>query len=146
MFKQILLWTAGTFVVLQAIQIDIPEPPKTIDPQNEITAPDKIMSMLRTSCYDCHSYRTKMPWYGHISPISLEVKSHIKNGRAAVNFQEWGTYDEEKKQKVYKGIVKTINFRMPMPMYLKMHKEAKLSRTQRDAIKAWAQSHIKEAY
>jgi hypothetical protein len=104
------------------------------------------MAMLKTSCYDCHSYQTKMPWYGHISPISLEVKSHIKNGRAAVNFQEWGTYDEEKKQKVYKGIVKTINFRMPMPMYLKMHEEAKLTRAQRDTVKSWAQSHIKEAY
>jgi hypothetical protein len=144
MFKQILLWIAGTFVALQAIQIDIPEPPKTIDPNNEITAPDNIMSMLKTSCYDCHSYRTKMPWYGHISPASLEVKSHIKNGRIAVNFQEWGTYDEAKKQKIFKGIVQTINFRMPMPMYLMVHKEAKLNREERAEIKKWAQSHLRE--
>ncbi len=146
MFKQLLLWTAGAFVALQAIQIDIPEPPKTIDPNNEITAPKEIMSMLKTSCYDCHSYQTKMPWYGHISPISLEVKSHIKNGRAAVNFQEWGTYDEAKKQKIFKGIVQTINFRMPMPMYLIVHEEAKLKKEEREKMKKWAQSHITEMY
>ena len=144
MFKQLLFWSIGAFVLLQAIQIEIPDAPKSIDPNSEIEAPQAIMGMLKTSCYDCHSYQTKMPWYGNISPISLEVKSHIKNGREAVNFQEWGNYDEKKKQKIYKGIVKTINLRMPMPMYLTVHEEAKLTQKERNQIKAWAQSHIKE--
>ncbi len=144
MFKQLLLWVGGAFVLLQAIQIEIPEPPKHIDPAKEIKASEKIMTMLQTSCYDCHSYETKMPWYGHVSPMSLEVKSHIKQGREAVNFQEWGNYDDAKKQKVYKGIVNTINFRMPMPMYLMLHEKAKLTKEQRDTIKQWAQSHMKE--
>ncbi|WP_295421339.1 heme-binding domain-containing protein [Sulfurovum sp.] len=144
MFKQLLLWTFGTFILLQAIQIDIPEPPKTIDPDKEIQAPKEIMSMLKTSCYDCHSYQTKMPWYGNISPVSLEVKSHIKEGRLAANFQEWGNYDDTKKQKIYKGITKTINFRMPMPMYLTMHEEAKLTQKERNQIKDWAKGHIKK--
>jgi len=146
MFKTLLLWLLGSFLLLQAIQIEIPKAPKVLNPNNEIKAPDKIMSMLRTSCYDCHSYKTKMPWYGHISPISLEVKSHIKNGRNAVNFQEWGTYSEERKQKIYKGIVKTINYRMPMPMYLTLHEQANLTKEERDTIKKWAQSHIRETY
>ena len=107
-------------------------------------APEEIMSMFKTSCYDCHSYQTEMPWYGHIFPMSLEVKSHIKNGRSAANFQEWGNYDEAKKQKIYKGIVKTINFRMPVPMYLNIHEEAKLTQKQRNTIKKWAQNHVIE--
>lgn len=144
MLKQLLLWTLGTFIVLQAIQINIPEPPKTIDPDKEMQASKEIMSMFKTSCYDCHSYQTEMPWYGHIFPMSLEVKSHIKNGRSAVNFQEWGNYDEAKKQKIYKGIVKTINFRMPVPMYLNIHEEAKLTQKQRNTIKTWAQNYVKE--
>ena len=144
MFKQLLFWTLGTFILLQAIQIDIPKPPKTIDSNLEIKAPEKIMTLLKTSCYDCHSYQTKMPWYGNISPISFEVKSHIKEGRMAVNFQEWGNYDEAKKQKIYKGIVKTINFQMPIPMYLSIHKDAKLNKKQRNSIKTWAKSFVKE--
>jgi len=146
MFKQLLLWSVGTFIVLQAIQIDIPNPPQNIEEKNLLKAPENIEAMFKTACYDCHSYQSKMPWYGHISPISLEVKSHIKNGREALTFEEWGNYTEKKQQKIYKGIVKTINFRMPMPMYLMVHEEAKLTQKQRNEIKAWAKSHIKETY
>ena len=144
MLKQILLWTFGAFVLIQAIQIEIPETPKTIDPLKEIQAPKEIASLLKTSCYDCHSYQTTLPWYGNIAPVSWEVKSHIKDGRKWVNFQEWGNYDEEKKQKIYKGIAKTINLRMPIPMYISMHEEADLSRKQRKEIKTWAEGYIVE--
>ena len=145
MFKTILIWLIGTLIVLQVIQITIPEP-DAVDPKEEIKAPAEIMTMLKTSCYDCHSYKTEMPWYGHIAPISWEVKSHIKEGRKWLNFQEWTRYDTEKKQKIYKGIVKTIHFSMPMPMYLMIHKEAKLTREEREKIKKWAESNIKKEY
>jgi hypothetical protein len=144
MLKQIFLWLLGTVVVLQIIQIKVPPIPQNINPKDEIQAPKEIMSMIKTSCYDCHSYQTKTPWYGHIAPISWEVKSHIKFGRLALNFQEWNSYDEEKKQKIYKKIVQTINFRMPMPMYLTIHKDARLTKEQREKIASWAKSHIKE--
>ncbi len=144
MLKQVLLWTFGTFVLIQAIQIEIPEVPANIDPKKEIQVPDAIASLLKTSCYDCHSYQTTLPWYGNVAPVSWEVRSHIKDGRAWVNFQEWGDYDEEKKQKIYKGIAKTINLRMPIPMYISMHEEADLTRKQRKEIKVWAKSHIVE--
>ena len=144
MLKHILLWSLGMFIVVQAIQIDIPEAPKNIDPEKEIHAPKEIASLLKTSCYDCHSYQTTLPWYGNIAPVSWEVRSHIKEGRAWLNFQEWGNYDEEKKQKIYKGIAKTINLRMPIPMYISMHEEAELTTQQRKEIKVWAESHIIE--
>ena len=134
MFKILLGWVVGALLLLQLIQIDIPEPTSPID---------EIMGMLKTSCYDCHSYETKMPWYGHIFPFSMEVKSHIKEGRTWLNFQEWNTYSDEKKQKIYKGIVNTIDFKMPLPMYLKMHENANLTQIQRDEIKNWAQNNIK---
>ena len=144
MLKHIFIWTLGTFILLQAIQIDIPEPPKTIDPQKEIQAPKEIASLLKTSCYDCHSYQTTLPWYGNIAPVSWEVRSNIKQGRTWLNFQEWSNYSEEKKQKIYKGIVKSINLRMPIPMYLSMHEEAELTTQQRKLIKTWAQGLVKE--
>ncbi|WP_415405682.1 heme-binding domain-containing protein [Sulfurovum sp. CS9] len=143
MFKTILIWVFGALFLLQAIQIDIPEP-EAIDPKELIQAPEEIMTMLKTSCYDCHSYETKMPWYGNVAPISWEVRSHIKQGRAWLNFQKWGTYDEEKKQKLYKGIAKSISLSMPIPMYLSLHDEAKLTRAQRNSIRKWAQSYIKD--
>jgi hypothetical protein len=137
------MWVFGALLLLQAIQIDIPEA-ETIDPKEVIQAPEEIMMMLKTSCYDCHSYETKIPWYGSVAPISWEVRSHIKQGRAWLNFQKWGSYDEEKKQKLYKGIAKSISLSMPIPMYLNLHEEAKLTRAQRNSIRKWAQSNIKE--
>jgi len=145
MFKTLLLWLLGTLLLLQTIQITIPEAEPT-DPKEEIRAPKEIMAMLKTACYDCHSYETKMPWYGYIAPLSWEVKSHIKDGREWLNFQTWTRYDEKKKQKIYEGIAKTIKFSMPMPMYLTLHDEAKLTRAQREEIRKWAESNIKEEY
>ena len=144
MLKHISIWVISAFLLLQLIQIDIPKTPDTIDSKKEIDTPAPIASLLKTSCYDCHSYQTQIPWYGHVAPFSFEVKSHIKNGRLAVNFQEWGNYDEEKQQKIYKGIIKTIEVKMPLPIYLKAHEEAKLTDAQRNQIKTWAQSHKKE--
>ena len=144
MLKQVLLWTFGTFVLIQAIQVEIPEVPTNIDPKKEIQAPKEIASLLKTSCYDCHSYQTTLPWYGNVAPVSWEVRSHIKDGLAWVNFQEWGNYDEEKQQKIYKSIVTSINLRMPIPMYVKMHEEAKLTGKQRKMIKTWARNLVKE--
>ena len=135
-------WLLGTLIVLQIIQIKIPPTPQNINPKDEIKAPPQIMSMLKTSCYDCHSYQTHIPWYGHIAPISWEVKSHIKFGRMALNFQEWQQYDEAKKQKLYAKIAETIPFRMPMPMYLTIHKNARLTKEQREQIAQWATKHI----
>lgn len=145
MFKTILLWLSALILLAQTIQVTIPEP-EAVTPDEEIKAPEEIMKMLKTSCYDCHSYETKMPWYGNIAPFSWEVRNHIKEGRAWLNFQKWDRYDEEKKQKLYKGIAKTINFSMPMPMYLTLHKDAQLSREQRKQIREWAESNIKEEY
>lgn len=146
MFKQILIWSVGAFLLMQTIQIDLPEVPKEIDKSKEMPMPKEIATLMKTSCYDCHSYETNVPWYGHVSPISWEVRSHIKEGRSALNFQEWGNYSEEKKQKIYKGIAKTINLRMPMPMYISMHAEADLSHSQRKEIKLWAKSQIKKEH
>jgi hypothetical protein len=141
--KSTLIWSIGIFAALQAIQIDNPIP-STIDPNDEIVAPKEIMHILKTSCYDCHSYETVIPWYGHIAPVSYEVKGHIKEGRALLNFQEWNQYSEGEKEKIYSKMKKSINIRMPLPVYLDMHENAKLSYTQKEALKAWIKKEMKE--
>ena len=82
MFKKIFIWAVGIFIFMQIIQITIPQVPKKIDPNKEIQVAKEIAFMLKVSCYDCHSYQTKMPWYGNIAPISWEVRGNIKKGRA----------------------------------------------------------------
>lgn len=140
----ILVWTFGVVLLLQLIQIDIPKPPNAT-PADEIKVSKDITTILKTSCYDCHSNETNMPWYGNISPISIGVHSNIKNGRAWLNFSIFNRYDEKKKQKIYKGIVDSINVqKMPPAEYLIFHKNARLTPKQSKVLQDWAKSKIKE--
>jgi hypothetical protein len=141
--KTIFLWTLGTLLLLQFVQIKIPNPPKAT-PQDEIKAPKEVMTLLKRSCYDCHSNNTKYPWYGYIAPISWQVDSNIKNGRAWLNFSIWSKYDSKKRQKIYKGIVNALRIKMPPAEYLLIHKDARLKPNERKLLQEWAQSNIKE--
>ena len=142
--KHISLWLGVTFILLQFIRIDVPPPPKA-KPSDEISAPPKVMAILKRSCYDCHSNHTKWPWYSNIAPISWEVRSHVKNGRAWLNFSIWNRYSNEKKEKFYEGIAKAIDWKMPPPDYMLIHKNARLTPNDRKLIKEWALSHIEDS-
>ncbi|WP_456430126.1 heme-binding domain-containing protein [Nitratifractor sp.] len=140
--KVMLAWLAAGLLLIQFIRINVPPAPKA-KPDDEIQAPPKIMAVLKRSCYDCHSNHTKWPWYSHVAPISYEVRMHVKEGRKWLNFSIWNQYDETKKQKLYRSIVKAIDWKMPPPDYMWIHKTARLSPEDRKMIKAWAQSHIR---
>jgi len=142
-FLHIIGWTIAVLLLLQLITIDIPEPPKATE-ADKINAPAPIASLLERSCNDCHSNTTKWPWYAHIAPISFEVRGHVRDGRKWLNFDIWNRYDEQMQQERLKGIVKTIDMKMPLPSYIWAHPEAKLSKEERKSIKIWAQSQIKE--
>ena len=55
-----------------------------------------------------------------------------------MNFSTWGSYSDEKKLKYLEKIPKAIESKMPMPSYLIMHAEAKLSDADKKAISDWA--------
>ena len=57
-------------------------------PENRIDNPDdlianaqidsEVASILRASCYDCHSMETKYPWYSKVAPVSGFLFHHIE--------------------------------------------------------------------
>ena len=131
-------------MLLQFIQIEIPKPPVST-PADVIVAPKEVTTILKNSCYDCHSNETKMPWYSDISPISIGVHSNIKNGRAWLNFSIFNKYDEKKKKKIYSGIIDSLNIKkMPPAEYLLFHKNARLTPSQVKVLQDWAKSKIKD--
>jgi hypothetical protein len=136
-------WTTAALLLLQLIKVDIPKPP-TSTPADAIMLPTEIAGLFKRSCNDCHSNTTQWPWYADIAPISFEVRGHVRDGRKWLNFDIWNQYDEEKKQERLKGIVKTIDVKMPLPSYLWAHTEAKLTKPERESIKKWAKAQITE--
>ncbi len=137
-------WTGVTFALLQLIRIDIPTPPPT-QPHDEVEAPSAVMHALKKGCYDCHSNRENIPWYGNIAPMSFEVRAHVRDGRKWLNFSLWNRYSKDKKLERLEGIAKTTaNGTMPLPLYVWAHKEARLTPDERKAIVTWARHQIKQ--
>jgi len=131
------------FLALQLVTIDIPKAPDS-SPADKIETPKEISTLFKRACNDCHSNHTAWPWYSDIAPISFEVRGHVKDGRAWLNFDIWNRYTKEQKNERLEGIVKTIDTKMPIPMYIMAHPEAKLTHNERESIKKWAKESIKE--
>ncbi len=103
----------------------------------EIVAPIPIQTMLKTSCYDCHSNEVIWPWYSNIAPVSWIIKSHVKNGIKALNFSRWNEYNDELKKKKLKKIYRVVYKAMPLASYLSLHEDALLSKEQIKEIRDW---------
>nr|WP_248905833.1 heme-binding domain-containing protein [Flavobacterium sp. K5-23] len=43
--------------------------------------PKKVETILKTSCYDCHSNTTRYPWCAYIQPARILIDSILKKER-----------------------------------------------------------------
>ena len=102
------------------------------------TVPENIKTVLRTSCYDCHSNNTYYPWYSNIQPIRFFMDSHIEKGKKDLNFDDFGNYSKRKQTSKLDGIVKQIKSdEMPLSSYTLIHKEAILTTAQKKEVIYW---------
>lgn len=113
----------------------------TMDIAQAYDVPADVKRILHISCYDCHSSNTKYVWYDYIQPVRMMVESHIKRAREGLDFSEWGTYSNRKKERLLTSIKKQIETReMPLPSYTLMHKNARLSEAQAKILIDWIES------
>ena len=104
-------------------------------------ADDTIASIIKNSCYDCHSNNTQYPWYAEVAPLSWWIAYHVDEAKEELNFSEWSTFSEKRKNKKLKEIVEELEEReMPLKTYLPMHPEAKLSDKQIVLLTTWIKS------
>lgn len=133
--KRIALGLVAVFVVIQLIRPAKTNPPVT----GEIDAPPEVAALLRRACYDCHSNETKWPWYAQVAPASFLLISHVNDGRKHLNFSEWKGYEAGKQLKRMKDLVEEVESGdMPMPPYVLLHAEAKLTEAEKATLLAWA--------
>jgi mono/diheme cytochrome c family protein len=98
-------------------------------PDGKVAAFDspRTEELARRACFDCHSNRTKWPWYASIAPISWRMQSHVDEGRAALNFSALDTLSEKGVKAAGKAGEETSEGEMPLKSYLLMHPEARLT-------------------
>lgn len=98
----------------------------------------EVSAILKNACYDCHSYKSKYPWYANVAPISWMIGQHISSGRKHLNFSVWGEYSSKKQLHKLEEITEEINEgKMPIPIYTWMHHEAKHNEEDRKEIVDW---------
>jgi len=139
---KLLLIMIGILVAIQAIRPEKTNPP--IDENIALKAATPLMHVLKKSCFDCHSYKTKWPWYAQIAPLSWSIVSHVNDGRKALNFSEWEKIPTKIKIKRLKRMKQTTNNgMMPLSSYLLLHKEATLTSEDKTLIKEWCDKTLK---
>lgn len=144
--KKIFLGGLAVLVVLQFFQIDKSPIPIDADKtfKTQVNPPEDVLAQLKSSCYDCHSYETKYPWYTYVAPVSFWIKGHIKNGRAALNFSTWAEMTpKDQKHALHECAEEIEEGHMPPKGYYRMHGEAYLDDAKKEKLVNWLeeQSH-----
>ncbi|MDQ7061075.1 MAG: heme-binding domain-containing protein [Sulfurimonas sp.] len=141
MIKKIALFAIVILFAIQFIGIDKTNPP--IDAALTLDAPEEVMTLLKTSCYDCHSNETVWPYYSDIAPVSFFVAAHVEDARSALNFSQWKAIDKKVKTKRLKRAIITVkNEMMALPSYLLGHEDARLSYEEKVLLTDWFQSEL----
>jgi hypothetical protein len=141
LIKKILLGLIIVFIVIQFIR-----PARNMTNQVQqgdigrlIAVPENIHSLLKRSCYDCHSNNTRYPWYAGIQPAGWYLAHHVKEGKAELNFNEFASYSRRRQLSKLKSIASSIkDGTMPLPSYTLIHGDAKLSNDEKALLINWA--------
>lgn len=103
--------------------------------------PDTLASVFLNSCYDCHSNRTRYPWYANLAPFSWYLNGHIVEGKAHLNFSSWDLMDKAQKITQLDQICEESSTgSMPLKSYLFIHRTARLSSRDIQNICDWVES------
>jgi hypothetical protein len=105
----------------------------SIDPQ--------VLSILERACADCHSERTVYPWYSYVAPVSWLVASDVASGRRHLNLSAWSEYPLVRRERSLSEIANQVkDGEMPMAIYTLIHRDARLSEADVNAIFQWTQA------
>jgi hypothetical protein len=146
-FKRILFIGLTIFVLIQFYQPARNRDGGQVSDMHFIkiyNVPDSINNILKIACYDCHSNNTNYPWYAYIQPARWFMERHIKEGKANLNFSEFGNYSLRKQANKIDRMAKQIkNNEMPLASYTMIHRNAILSASQKATIINWVNNNIK---
>jgi hypothetical protein len=83
------------------------------------------------ACFDCHSNETAWPWYTKVAPFSWTVARDVAEGRAVLNFSDWGSARGEGAEEMAEVV---LEGEMPPAIYLLMHPSAALDAAEVDLL------------
>jgi hypothetical protein len=147
-----LKWIGLTLIVL-LVAIQLIRPARTnpvVDESRTIEADTQmnpeVAAIFERACYDCHSSKTRWPWYSQIAPVSWFLVSDVNDARKKLSLSDWGSYDPKKKATKLQEICEEIEKDdMPLASYVLLHPQAKLSGSDRKLLCDWVKLEGKRA-
>jgi hypothetical protein len=142
MLKKVLLSLLAILVAIQFIPSE-----KNLSGDNtygittQYRVPENIQSTFAVACNDCHSNKTRYPWYSRVQPVAWWMGGHVDDGKRHLNFSEFMKYNIARQNHKLEEVIETVKEKeMPLPSYTWMgfHKDADLTDEQRIAIADWA--------
>lgn len=125
------------FIAIQFFRPSLTNPPVTA----EIEAPPEVKQVLKTSCYNCHSNETQLPWFDRVVPAYWIVANDVKQARAQFNFSEVGKLPAAQQQALLYEAISNIQMGvMPLPSYLRVHPHAAVTPEELAVLKSYLNS------
>ncbi len=107
--------------------------------------PYEVAILMENACDDCHTNKTRYPWYTNIQPVGWWLASHVKEGKQHLNFSEFTNrriaYQNHKLEEIAEMVEEK---KMPLPSYtwLGLHPTARLNQDQRQMLIDWAKTQM----
>ena len=126
---------AAALATIQFVPVDRANPPV----KSTVLAPPEVMDILEEACFDCHSHRTRWPWYSRLAPVSWWVAHHVRTGRGDLNFDAWPLFDPEEAELYLRDVEQQLlKGEMPPGYYKIAHPGAQLTAAEVDVLLAWS--------
>lgn len=100
-----------------------------------------VVDAFSHACLDCHSERTRWPWYSQVAPVSWLVESDVSRARKRFNVSRWDMLSATDQRLLLTAIATVIeNREMPPARYVVLHPEAKLSAREIVEVITWTRA------
>lgn len=101
----------------------------------------QVRAALERACQACHSERTEWPAYSYFPVVSWAVERDVSEARRHLDLSRWDRYSTEQQRDLLARIGTEVrNRRMPLPCYVLLHRKARLSESEIQAIYDWTKA------
>ena len=106
--------------------------------------PADVRALMERICANCHSEAVEWPIYSRIAPVSWLLERDVSVARARMNLSHWEGYSKQEKSDLLGSVAAEVHSgEMPPARYTAIHRDARLSPEERQAIYAWAKAERK---
>jgi cytochrome c len=101
----------------------------------------QVLALMEKACQNCHSERTQWPFYSYLPLASWALEKDVADGRQHMDLSRWDQYPVESKRDLLARIGTEVrNRQMPLPRYLLLHPEARLTDAEIQFVYDWTKA------